>query len=297
MTLIGNHRVFVGLWSVIMVSSLALFAFVGLNYGLDFTGGTILERSLPGDVTTGEIRQLLTANTPLDFSSAVIQRAASEQPGQSVIIIRTTELTNEQITQIDKVLSEAYGSVDKRRTEVVGPVIGRQLIRNALLALLLSAVGVLAYLSVRFEYRFGLAALLAVLHDVFFVVGAMSLLRTEINTPFVAAILTVIGYSLNNSIIIFDRVRENLAIRKNEPFLDLVNRSVRQTLARTVNTSLTTLLALLAVWVLGGSTIRDFILALVIGLVVGTFSSIFLAPSLWLAMQREPEAAAKAAAR
>lgn len=291
MTFIRNERALVGVWAILVAVSLAIIFLVGPNLGLDFTGGTLLERGIAGDVSAGEIRTTLGAGTDIDFSGAVIQRLSSDQDDESLILIRTGELTNAQIGQIDRVLEESFGTVESRRTQVVGPVIGSELIRNAILALVLSAAAMVVYLSLRFEYRFGLAVLWGVVHDVLVVVAALCLLRTEINTAFVAAILTVAGYSLNNTIIIFDRVRENLAFRKKEPLLELVNTSIRQTLGRTINTTITTLCALIALLIFGGSTIQDFIVTLLIGVSIGTISSLFFSPSIWLIMQREKASA------
>ncbi|MFS8573113.1 MAG: protein translocase subunit SecF, partial [Clostridia bacterium] len=181
------------------------------------------------------------------------------------------------------------------RTELVGPVIGAELVRRALLAVALASLGILVYVSLRFEFKFAVASIVALLHDAIIATGVVSALGVEVNSPFIAAILTVIGYSLNATIVIFDRVRENLRIRKGESLFDLLNRSLNETLARTIHTSATTLLALVTLFIFGGSTLRDFILVLLVGLTVGTYSSMMVAnPLWWLWKEREERRRAEA---
>lgn len=298
MRFVSNPRIGVILWAFVICLSIATWSFVGMNRGIDFTGGTLLERSLPGTVTAEQVREVLAKASGVDAGSAVIQPLSGEErAGETVMQIRTGELTNAQITEVDTLLAETFGDVGNRLTEVVGPVVGSELVRQAVLALSLSALAVLIYLSVRFEYRFAIATVLGVSHDVIVVVAALALMGTEINMPFIASILTVLGYSLNNTIVIFDRIRENLSFRKKESLIELVNKSITQTLGRTIHTAATTLLALVALWTLGGATLRDFTLTMIIGIVVGTLCSLFFAPALWLILQREPKRSAQAASR
>src|SRR5690606_7346806 len=192
-------------------------------------------------------------------------------------------------------LGDAFGSVEILRTELVGPVVGAELVRRALLAVALASLGILVYVSLRFEFKFAVAAIAALLHDAIIATGVVSALGVEVNSPFIAAILTVIGYSLNATIVIFDRVRENLRIRKGESLFDLLNRSLNETLARTIHTSATTLLALVTLFIFGGSTLRDFILVLLVGVTVGTYSSMMVAnPLWWLWKEREERRRAEA---
>lgn len=277
-----------GLWALVIAASIAVWAVSGMNMGIDFTGGTLLERGFIGEVTAEEVRSVLADAPGIDSGSVVIQPVdGAERTGETLMQIRTGELTNAQIAQVDALLAAEFGEVSNRLTEVVGPVVGGELVRSALWALVLSAIAVLIYLAVRFEYRFGIAAVLGVTHDVIFVLAALALMKTEINMPFIAAILTVVGYSLNNTIVVFDRIRENLSFRKKESLLEIVNKSVTQTLGRTIHTATTTLLVLFALLFLGGATLQDFTLSLVIGVVVGTLCSFFFAPAIWLLLQRE----------
>lgn len=270
----------------------------GLNFGIDFQGGTLLERGLPGVVTANEVREALAdpSLAGLDLGRSVIQPLEESGARETVMLIRAPALGGRaDVEAIDAVLEARFGGVSVRRTEMVGPVIGRELVSRALLALSLAAVGMLVYVSLRFEYRFALAAVIALVHDVFFVLAVVSLAGIEVTSAFVAAILTLVGYSINATIIVFDRVRENLALRKGS-LDDIVNLSVRQSLARCVNTSLTTLFVVGSLYFFGGSTIKDFTSTLLVGVVAGTYSSIFFSSSVWLVLRRMTGAAKAAVA-
>ncbi len=264
----------------LIVLSIILLITPGLNWGVDFTGGTLMERGFERPITAGEIREVLGAVqlADIDLVKSVIQPVENNRAA----LIRTQTLTSEQIQVIDDSLSKHFGEVQARRTEMVGPVVGQELVKQALMALLLAAIGMLIYLSFRFEYRFATVAVLAVLHDALIVLGIFALLAKEINSPFIASILTVVGYSVNNTIVIFDKIRENMSFRKRESWAELANKSINETLTRSINTSLTTLLAVLALFFFGGATIQDFVLALLLGIVVGTYSSVFVAGPLWV---------------
>ncbi|NMB25373.1 MAG: protein translocase subunit SecF [Firmicutes bacterium] len=281
MDFVGKRKISFGISLVLVVLSLILLVVPGLNWGVDFTGGTLIERGFERSVTAGEIRQVLSSLPldDLDLTKSVIQPTENNRAA----LIRTQVLTNDQILAIDEGLEAHFGQVQPLRTEMVGPVVGEELVKQALMALLLAALGMLIYLSFRFEYRFASIAVLAVLHDAIIVLGMFALLAKEINSPFIASILTVVGYSVNNTIVIFDKIRENLQFRKGESWGELANRSIQETLTRSINTSLTTLLAVLALFFFGGATIQDFILALLLGVVVGTYSSVFVAGPLWAA--------------
>jgi len=279
--------------AVLVVLSLVSLGVRGLNLGIDFTGGTLLERQLGRPVTADDVRQVLASPqlADLDVAGAVIQPL--DDPHD--VLIRTRPLSSQEIERVDAALGDAFGSVEILRTELVGPVVGAELVRRALLAVALASLGILVYVSLRFEFKFAVAAIAALLHDAIIATGVVSALGVEVNSPFIAAILTVIGYSLNATIVIFDRVRENLRIRKGESLFDLLNRSLNETLARTIHTSATTLLALVTLFIFGGSTLRDFILVLLVGLTVGTYSSMMVAnPLWWLWKEREERRRAEA---
>lgn len=280
MDFVGKSKISFGISLGLIVLSIILLITPGLNWGVDFTGGTLMERGFERPITAGEIREVLGAVqlADIDLVKSVIQPVENNRAA----LIRTQTLTSEQIQVIDDSLSKHFGEVQARRTEMVGPVVGQELVKQALMALLLAAIGMLIYLSFRFEYRFATVAVLAVLHDTLIVLGIFALLAKEINSPFIASILTVVGYSVNNTIVIFDKIRENMSFRKRESWAELANKSINETLTRSINTSLTTLLAVLALFFFGGATIQDFVLALLLGIVVGTYSSVFVAGPLWV---------------
>lgn len=277
---IGHRRTFYLLSAFLVVASLVLVATKGLNLGIDFTEGTLLERSFDRTVSETEIREALAdpALAGADLGTPQIQHL----DGGRSVLIRVRALDNETIATIDQVLEERFGQVEVLRTEVVHPVVGKELLRNALIALALAAVGVLIYVSFRFEPSFGVMAIAADLHDAIIAVGVLALLGWELNTSFIAAILTVVGYSINDTIVIYDKIRE---LRDRNPKLspaELANQGIQQSLRRSINTSLTTLIAVAALLVLGGETLKVFAMTLLVGILAGTYSSICLASPLWV---------------
>lgn len=266
--------------AVLVTLSIILLFVPGLNLGVDFTGGVILERQVGQAVTTSKVRNVLDAAVPdVDLSGAVVQ--ILDAPNE--FMVRTKELDNEDILKINQALEEEFGDLVDLKTDMVGPVIGQELIRKAILAVVISSIGILAYITFRFEYRFATVAVVCLLHDVLVVLGLFALLGREVNSPFVAAILTVVGYSINDTIVIFDRIRENLRFRKKESYEEIVENSLRQSLSRTINTSITTFVVVFMLVLFGGRAIQDFALALLIGIVSGTYSSLLVASPLWLA--------------
>lgn len=292
---IGRRKTWFTISGLVIAIGLLFLLVRGLNLGIDFTGGTILERGFDKPVTAQEVKAVLGSQelSDLGLGNSVVQPLGDKTD----VLIRTRDLTNQQIQRVDKALEDAFGQVEVRRTEMVGPVIGAELIRNAILAVIIGWIGILAYVSVRFEYRFGVAAILAVIHDVLVVVGLFAILGRQVNSPFVAALLTVVGYSINDTIVVFDRIRENLRYRKRESWAELANKSINQTLTRSINTSLTTLVVIIALLVFGGESIKDFVLALLFGVAVGTYSSIFVASPIWVLWKERDDARHKAAAR
>lgn len=265
--------------AVLSILSLIVLLVPGLNLGVDFTGGTFLERQSARNVTTSAVRNVLDGAVPeKDLSGAVVQ--ILDKPNQ--FMIRTRELDNEDILRVDRALDEEFGDLVELRTELVGPVVGQELVRKAIIAVVISSLGILAYITFRFEYRFASVAVICLLHDILIVLGLFALSGREVNSPFVAALLTVLGYSINDTIVIFDRIRENLRLRKRETYGEVVNKSLNQSLSRTLNTSITTFIVVSMLVIFGGTAIRDFALALLIGIIAGTYSSLLLAGPLWL---------------
>lgn len=246
----------------------------GLNLGIDFKGGSLLDFRLAQPTAVEQVREVLA---DFDLAGVSIQRS-----GETEFLVRTQELTEEQGAAIITSLEEKFGEVTVQRNERVGPTIGQELVRNSLLALVLAGVLMIIYIAWRFELKQGIAAIIALIHDVLIIVGVFSIFQLEIDSKFVAAILAVIGYSINDTIVIFDRIRERLLYRKKgQEIQDVINDSLWQTMARTINTGLTVIFVLAALYVLGGATIQTMVLALMLGIICGAYSSICTASPIW----------------
>lgn len=271
---------------LILVSAFSL-ATKHFNYGLDFTGGTILEVAFEKPPGAEDIRGVLTEYNP-DLSDAVIQieeESGVTAPGQVLAkkaLIRTKELQPKDIEALVKALSAKFGKLELKKQETVGPIIGKELKQNALFAILIALGIQLIYITFRFgiQMRYGLAADIAMAHDVIVMVGIYSVVGRQVDSPFLAALLTVIGYSVMDSIVIFDRIRENLKLMKKGTFQEIVNTSVNQTMTRSVNTLMTVLITLFALYYFGGPTLKNFAFALLVGVTSGAYSSVFVASPL-----------------
>lgn len=265
---------------VIVPGVISLFT-QGLNKGIDFQGGAIFDLRFEKKVDVGQARSVL-AEFNLD-KEAVIQAS-----GEKELLIRTKAVNEDVRNRIIKGLEEKFGRATVLAEDRVDPVIGSELLLKALLALLVASVLIMIYIAFRFsDIKFGIAAVIAVLHDVLVVTGIFSLMRWEVDGSFVAAILTIIGYSLMDTIVIFDRIRENLRRKKKDQTLEeVVNDSILQTLNRSVNTVLTVIFILLAMIFFGGGTTSVFVTALLIGVISGAYSSIFNASPLWIVFKR-----------
>ena len=260
---------------VIVPGLISLFT-QGLNLGIDFVGGNITEIKANQDVSTAQVREVI--------KNQGLTEGSIQKSNQDIFLIRTEVLTEEQNNELLATLDKELGGVTLLRSEKVGPVIGAELARKALMALAVASILMIIYITWRFEFKQGLAAIIAILHDVLVVLGMASILQLEVKTAFVAAILTIIGYSINDTIVIFDRIRENMEIKKGMKLADVINVSLWQTMTRSVNTTLTVLFVLVAMYLLGGVTIKDFLLAMTIGVISGAYSSIFNASPVWYEM-------------
>jgi len=269
---IKRRKVFYIISLLIIIPGLVSLVMNGLNLGIDFTGGSIIQVQMDSSVQSAQVRSAL--------KEIGMERADVSKSGNQ-FLIRTTELDQEQTRQLLDALESKFKNVEFLSAESVGAAIGKELTNKAILAVIIAALAMLVYISLRFEWTFGVAAIVSEIHDILFVLGLFSLFQWEINTSFIAAILTVVGYSINDTIVIFDRIRENLRMKRKEDYANLVNRSITQSLNRSINTVLTSLFALVALLVFGGGNIRYFILAMVIGFVVGCYSSIFVASPVW----------------
>ncbi len=277
MDLIKKRRIWYIISLVIIGLGLISMLFQGLNLGIDFVGGTLLDIKFDDTttVTTADIRSIL-AEYNLDKVSSIVE---TSDPYKGVLI-RTANLQADEQANLISSIQAKYPDAENMRTEQVGPSIGKELRLKALLALLVASIAIVLYISLRFRFQYAIAAIVALLHDTFIVIGLFSIFQLEINTPFVAAILTIVGYSINDTIVIFDRIRENVKLARKTPFEVVCNKAVLDTLPRSINTSVTTLLTVLAILLFGGASIKVFMTALLFGVITGTYSSIFVAAPL-----------------
>ena len=263
---------------LLVIASVGVFFARGLNFGIDFQGGTLIEVRTDGPADLADMRAKLTR---LPLGEVNLQEFG--EPNEVLIRIQRQQGDEKQQIKAIKLVKETLGSdIEYRRTEFVGPKVGSELKTAGTWAVVLAMAGILLYVWFRFEWQFGVGAVLALAHDVISTIGIFAALQLEFNLSTLAAILTIAGYSINDTVVVYDRVRENLRKYKREDLASLLNRSINDTLSRTVMTSLTTLLALLALYIFGGAVIRGFSFAMIWGIVVGTYSSIFIAAPLLL---------------
>lgn len=271
--LIGKRKIWYTISILILVAGFISFFAQGFNLGIDFTGGTLLEIKFNETVNVQDLRKAIESEGHESFT-------VQEMEG-GTFNIRTAINTKEDGEALISYLTENFGENTISRNELVGPTIGRELTISAILALVVASVLIVVYMTIRFQFLFGLSSIATLLHDAFVVMMVYSVFQLEVNSTFIAAILTVVGYSLNATIVIFDRVRENKPKYNQDQLYPLVNDSIMQTLARSVNTILATLLTLLALFFFGGETTKNFVLAMMIGIVSGGYSSVFIAGPLY----------------
>jgi len=274
---VGNRKYALIFSAILLVVSIASIGFQGLKFGIDFTGGTLIEIGYEKTADLEDIRSKLTL---ANYKGTNVQYFGSDT--EVLIQLEPQATTSAQLSS--SIIRMLGDDLDVRRVEFVGPKVGEELTNDGGLAMLYALIGILIYVAFRFEYRFALGSIAALIHDVTITIGIFSLLQIEFDLTVLAAILAVIGYSLNDTIVVFDRIRENfLSTRHIEPS-PIVNDALNQTLSRTLMTSLTTLIVLLALFYLGGEVIHSFAGALIIGVVIGTYSSIYVASSMILAL-------------
>ncbi|CAA6814637.1 MAG: Protein-export membrane protein SecF (TC 3.A.5.1.1) [uncultured Campylobacterales bacterium] len=262
---------------ILVVTSLGLIMTKGLNYGLDFTGGTLVQIKYDKPAPLQEIRNTLSVEKK--FKSASITEFGSPDE----IIIRIGSSNNDISTNLSEeisVLLKDTGNFEIRREDIVGPKIGDELKTKGLLAMALSMLVILVYVAIRFEFRFAISSIIALFHDITICLGFLVLFQIDINLDILAALLTILGYSLNDTIIVFDRIRENIIVTRIKKLFDLINSSVSQTLSRTILTSLTTFFVVLTLYLFGGEIIKGFSFTLLVGVIVGTYSSVFIASNM-----------------
>ncbi len=269
--------------AVIIIGIASLVWHGGPNYGIDFSGGTLIQIKFKSDTSTDKIRQA--------FQSAGFEGSIIQDYGPKEVMVRTPETgrnASSLSTDVEKAATSAFGAgnYEVRRIEMVGPKVGRDLTRKAILAIFFSWMGILIYVGVRFEFRYALGGILALVHDVLITITFLSLFNKEFDLNVVAALLTIVGYSINDTIVIFDRIRENARKNIKQSLTEIINASVNQTLSRTILTSFTVFVVLLALFFFGGQVIHDFAFALIVGTISGVYSTVFIASPIVLLFEK-----------
>ncbi|QQA44445.1 protein translocase subunit SecF [Pelagovum pacificum] len=283
----GRITLWLGISGFMLILALASFGIRGLNYGIDFAGGTTIRTESSEPVDVGAYREALA---PLDLGDVTITEVFDPTFGEdrnvASLSIQAQDgqeaVSGETIAAVQAALTELSPDITFPSVESVGPTVSGELIQTAALAVMLAIGAVLIYIWLRFEWQFALGAVVALVHDVVLTLGVFSEVGIRFDLAIIAALLTIVGYSLNDTVVVFDRVRENLRRYKKRPLKEVLNLSINETLSRTFMTSFTTLLALIALYILGGDVIRGFVFAMIWGVVVGTYSSIFVASALLL---------------
>ncbi|MFZ5964640.1 protein translocase subunit SecF [Thalassococcus sp. BH17M4-6] len=290
----SRSRLWLGISALMMVVAFASFLIQGLNYGIDFRGGTTIRTESAQPVDVGAYRDALQQMELGDITiSEVFDPSFGDDKNVAMIRVQAQDdqeaVTAELIGQIEAALETVVPDIEFASVESVGPKVSGELIQTAVIAVVLAIGAVLIYIWLRFEWQFAVGAVVALVHDVLLTIGIFSELQIRFDLAIIAALLTIVGYSLNDTVVVFDRVRENLIKYKKKDLKEVLNISINETLSRTMMTSVTTMLALLAMFVLGGDVIRGFVFAMMWGVLVGTYSSIFVASAilLWLGVKRD----------
>lgn len=263
--------------AIIILIGMGAWVFKGLNFGIDFVGGTVVDIQIGKDFNIEDVRKMTEKYDP----QAQVQKIEGDE-----VLVRSNTLTNDQIPQLFKDVKDKYKLDDNalRSTDTIGPSIGKELRQKAILSSIVAVIGILIYVTVRFEFITGMAAIIALVHDLLITIGVYTVFQIQVNSSFIAALLTILGYSINDTIVIFDRIRENKKLGKYHDMTTLANASITQTLARSINTVLTTLFTITAIYLLGVPSIKEFAFPLIIGIVCGAYSSIFIASPVWVFM-------------
>ncbi len=269
---LGKRKIWYAISIIIIVAGLASLVFRGLNLGIDFTGGNILQLQFEQTVTAEDLRAKV--------SEYVEATPTIQESDENTFLIRTEDMEEETSNALLTDIETNLSPFEILRNERIGPVIGQELIANAWMALVLALILMLIYITIRFRFNFAVSAIVPLMHDALVMIGLFSILQFEVDSTFVAAILTILGYSINSTIVIFDRIRENRELRPRQNFNELVNDSINQTLGRSINTSVAVLLLVVCLLLFGGDTTRAFSMALVIGILSGAYSSVFIAGSI-----------------
>ena len=273
--IIGKSKLWLGISAVLVVLALVSIMTKSLNLGIDFTGGSLFEIKFEKPITLQEINPTLD-----EIGKSIPQFSANSRIAQvdekGILLLRTQTLDETQKGTVLEGL-KTYSKYEVLKSEKVGATVGKELLNSAILSLILGSLLIIAYISFRFELKFALGGVIALVHDIIIAIGVIALLGYEINSSFIAAILTILGYSINDTIVVYDRIRENLKRHKGLSLENIIDNSVNDVMRRSLNTSFTTLLAVLAVLIFGGDTLKSFMVTLLVGIGIGTYSSIFVA--------------------
>ncbi len=287
--IVEKRKIFFSISLVVIIAGIiAMVAFGGLNADIDFTGGTTVYVDMGADATENDVRDALKDVKDIKISS--VQTAEDNQ-----FIIRLNDVSTTVRDDITAALKESYENSSVLSVDNVSPTVGSELWGNAAMALIIAIVLMLIYISFRFELLSGLAAIIALAHDMLVMVAVYAIFRINVNTSFIAAMLTILGYSINATIVVFDRIRENSKLMTKETFKEVANKSIWQTLARSINTSVTTLVMVVVLYIFGVPSIKEFALPLMIGIIAGTYSSVFIAGPMWSLIRGEAKDEAKKA--
>lgn len=286
-SIVRNWKIFFAITIIGLMIGYGSMIFRGFNLGIDFTGGSIMDLKFEKAVQVAQVREVLGKH---NLGGAIIQLESNDSAATSSqgVLIRTPVIADNDRTAVMQDMEKTLGKFEIRRVENVGATIGGELIQQAAIAIFLSWVLMVLYITIRFQLNFALAAIIALIIDVSVTLSWFSLLQLEIDSTFVAALLTVVGYSVNGTIVIFDRIRENLKVhRRTETVTDMIDNSIKSTLTRTIYTTITTLFAIVAIFLFGGETIHNFSFAMLVGCCSGAYTSILLAGTIWLFLQHK----------
>ncbi len=277
MDILKNRRLFGILSIIIILAGLVTFFVKGLNYGIDFTGGTLIQINMERTISLEEARSIIDE---FDKHANIVHAGNNKE---EIIIKSTLDLSNDNINEIVNKYVETFNlsNKDNFQSEKFEPYMGKEIRNKSILSILIASVFMLIYISWRFELKFGLAAIIALIHDILIMFAFYAIFRVPVNSSFIVAILTTLGYSINDTIVIFDRLRENLKLYPKESIRNQINNCIKQSLTRTFNTSVTTFIAVLVLYILGVEDVKVLALPLMIGIIAGTYSSIFIASPLW----------------
>lgn len=273
--IVEKSKMWFAISTIIILIGLFSMATKGLNLGIDFKGGTVVDIKIGQQFNVEDVRQIAEKYD----AGAQVQQVEGDE-----VTIRSNTLTDEQVPQLFNDVKAKYNLKDDalRSTDRIGATVGQELRKNAIIATLLALLGMLIYITVRFEFKFGMAAMIKLVHDLLITVTVYAVFQLPVNSSFIAAMLTILGYSINDAIVVFDRIRENRKIHKYNDYVTLVNGSLTQTMARSINTGLAVLIALICLYIFGVPAVREFALPIVIGIASGLYSSIFIASPLWV---------------